>query len=104
MALPRTAQRRLRQEHTDLIKSIRDGKPLNEGKRIANSTLCAIMGRESAYSRQQFKTSWFTSRCTLDLLPAADLKLSDSRPVPAVAVPGQYELPGWTQQGRRNRG
>ncbi|HNY79616.1 MAG: Gfo/Idh/MocA family oxidoreductase [Sedimentisphaerales bacterium] len=92
------------QEHTDLIKSIRDGKPLNEGKRIANSTLCAIMGRESAYSRQQFKTSWFTSRCTLDLLPAADLKLSDSRPVPAVAVPGQYELPGWTQQGRRNRG
>ncbi len=92
------------QEHTDLIKSIRDGKPLNEGKRIANSTLCAIMGRESAYSRQQFKTSWFTSRCTLDLLPPADLKLSDSKPVPAVAIPGQYELAGWTQQGRRNRG
>ncbi len=39
------------QEHTDLIKSIRDGKPLNEGKRIAESTLLAIMGRESAYSR-----------------------------------------------------
>ncbi|HOV77858.1 MAG TPA: Gfo/Idh/MocA family oxidoreductase, partial [Sedimentisphaerales bacterium] len=43
------------QEHTDLIKSIRDGKPLNEGKRIAESTLCAIMGRESAYQRQQFR-------------------------------------------------
>jgi len=82
------------QEHTDLIKSIRDGEPLNEGKRIAGSTLCAIMGRESAYSRQQFKTSWFTSRCTLDLLPTAGMKLSDSRPVPPVAIPGQYQLPG----------
>ena len=89
------------QEHTDLIKSIRDGEPLNEGKRIAGSTLCAIMGRESAYSRQQFKTSWFTTRCTLDLLPPADLKLSDSKPVPPVAIPGQYELPGFPQRRRR---
>jgi len=89
------------QEHTDLIKSIRDGEPLNEGKRIAGSTLCAIMGRESAYSRQQFKTSWFTSRCTLDLLPPADLKLSDSKPVPPVAIPGQYALPGFPQRQRR---
>ncbi len=93
------------QEHTDLIKSIREGKPLNEGKRIAESTLCAIMGRESAYARQQFKRSWFMNRCTLDLLPADDLKLSDAKAVPAVAVPGQYELPGWVQERRgRNRG
>jgi len=91
------------QEHTDLIKSIRDGKPLNEGERIAGSTLCAIMGRESAYSRQQFKRSWFMNRCTLDLLPPDDLKLSDSRPVPAVAIPGQYVLPGFVREGR-NRG
>ena len=91
------------QEHTDLIKSIRDGKPLNEGERIAGSTLCAIMGRESAYSRQQFKRSWFMNRCTLDLLPPDDQKLSDSRPVPAVAIPGQYVLPGFVRE-RRNRG
>ena len=82
------------QEHTDLIKSIRDGEPLNEGKRIAGSTLCAIMGRESAYSRKQFKRTWFQNRCPLNLLPAADLKLSDSKPVPPVAIPGQYKLPG----------
>ena len=92
------------QEHTDLIKSIRDGRPLNEGQRIAESTLCAIMGRESAYSRQQFKTSWFMSRCTLDLLPPDDLKLSDSRPVPPFAVPGQYQLAGMPQRGGRRRG
>jgi predicted dehydrogenase len=92
------------QEHTDLIKSIREGKPLNEGKRIAESTLCAIMGRESAYSRQQFKRSWFLNRCTLDLLPPDDLKLSDSKPVAAVAIPGQYQLSGWVQERRGNRG
>jgi len=83
------------QEHADLIKSIRSGKPLNEGRQVAESTLCAIMGRESAYSRQRFKTSWFMSKCTLDLLPPDGLKLSDSKPVPPFAVPGQYKLAGF---------
>jgi predicted dehydrogenase len=89
------------EEHADLIKSIRTGEPLNEGKRIANSTLCAIMGRESAYSRQRLKNTWFMSGCTLNLGPPEDLKLSDSKPVPPFAVPGQYELPGWPRQKRR---
>ena len=93
------------QEHTDLIKSIRAGNPLNEGQRIAESTLCAIMGRESAYSRQQFKRSWFMSRCTLDLLPPDGLKLSDSKPIAPFAVPGEYQLPGLAQgDQRRKRG
>jgi hypothetical protein len=95
------------QEHADLIKSIRDPDKsgLNEGRRIAESTLCAIMGRESAYSRQQFKRSWFTSRCTLSLLPPEGLTLSDSKPVDPVAVPGVYELPGLAQEeaGRKKR-
>ncbi len=38
------------QEHQDLIASIRAGKPLNEAKAVAESTLMGIMGRESAYS------------------------------------------------------
>ena len=90
-------------EHTDLIKSIRSGNPLNEGKRIAESTLCAIMGRESAYSRQQFNRSWFENRCTLDLLPPDDLKLSDSKPLPSFPIPGQYQMPGWVQPSRGRR-
>jgi hypothetical protein len=61
------------------------------------------MGRESAYARQQFNRSWFMSRCTLDLLPPDDLKLSDSRPVPPFAIPGKYELPGMDQSTRRRR-
>ncbi len=92
------------QEHADLIKSIREGKPLNEGKRIAESTLCAIMGRESAYSRVQFTRSWFMNRSTLNLLPSDELKLSDAMPVPPVAVPGRYELAGWVRERRGNAG
>ena len=38
------------QEHTDLVASIREGKPLNEGQRIAESTLTAIGARMSAYT------------------------------------------------------
>ena len=41
------------QEHTDLIASIRAGKPYNELKQIAESTLTAIMGREAAYTGQE---------------------------------------------------
>lgn len=37
-------------EHDDLFASIRDGKPLNEGQYVADSTLTAIMGRMATYS------------------------------------------------------
>ncbi|MCF7975283.1 MAG: Gfo/Idh/MocA family oxidoreductase [Phycisphaerae bacterium] len=82
------------EEHKDLVASIRSGKPLNEGRQVAESTLCAIMGRESAYSRNRFTRKWFMSRCTLNLLPPEGLKLSDAKEVPAFAVPGKYKLPG----------
>ncbi len=91
------------QEHTDLIKSIRSGTPLNEGQRIAESTLCAIMARESAYSQRQFKRAWFTTKCTLNLLPPDDLKLTDSKPVAPVAVPGKYQLPGWVPEPAKSK-
>ncbi len=38
------------QEHVDLIRSVLDGKPLNEARQVADSTLAAIMGRISAYT------------------------------------------------------
>ena len=40
------------QEHTDLIECIREDKPINELKQVAESTLTAIMGRMSAYTGQ----------------------------------------------------
>ena len=38
------------QEHVDLIRSVMNGKPLNDAKRIAEVTMVAIMGRISAYT------------------------------------------------------
>lgn len=44
------------QEHADLIVSIRENKPLNEARSVAESTLTGIMGREAAYTGQHL--SW----------------------------------------------
>ena len=77
------------QEHTDLIASIRAGDPLNEGTRVAESTLSAIMGREVAYTGQE--VAW-------DDLMSSPLSLGPESyelgplPVPPVAVPGVTTL------------
>lgn len=41
------------QEHDVLFASIRQGKPINDGKRMADSTLLGIMGRMACYTGQQ---------------------------------------------------
>ncbi len=77
------------QEHIDLITSIRAGKPLNEARRIAESTLTAIMGRMSAYSGQE--VTWdFALNSKLDLFPK-ELKLGDL-PIAPVPIPGRTPL------------
>ena len=40
-------------EHNELFASIRSGKPINNGDRMAKSTLIGIMGRNAAYTGQQ---------------------------------------------------
>jgi predicted dehydrogenase len=74
------------QEHTDLIASIRGGKPLNEGRRVAESTMCAIIGRMSAYTGRAINWDWAMNSSLLDLTP----KNFDfgPNPVDTVAVPG----------------
>jgi predicted dehydrogenase len=79
------------QEHTDLIASIREGKPLNEGKRIAESTMTAIMGRMSAYTGRALKWDWAMNASKLDLSPA-EYSFDIELPVRPVAVPGKTQL------------
>ena len=74
------------QEHADLIASIRDGKPLNEAQRIAESVLTAIMGRMSAYTGQEI--SWDQALNSKEDLTPAKLELGPIA-VPPVAVPGR---------------
>jgi predicted dehydrogenase len=78
------------QEHIDLIASIRAGKPLNEGKRIAESTLCAILGRMSAYTGRAISWDWAVNASKLDLAPAK--YEFGPLPVAPVAVPGKTPL------------
>jgi len=79
------------QEHTDMVKSIRGAGPyINQGLAVAESTMTAIMGRESAYSGQQI--SWEQIMASQqDLMPKAfgyDLKME----APPLPVPGQYKF------------
>jgi len=78
------------QEHVDLIASIRAGKPLNEGKNVAEATMCAVMGRMSAYTGRALRWDWAMNASKLDLTPA---KYEWSElPVEPVAVPGKTPL------------
>jgi predicted dehydrogenase len=78
------------QEQADLIVSIRRGEPLNEGRRIAESTLCAIMGRMSAYTGQALSWDWVMNRSKLNLTPPK-YEFGDL-PVEPVAMPGITHL------------
>ena len=77
------------QEHTDLIASIRDGAPLNEGRRVAESVLTGIMGREAAYTGQEITWEEINDP-ELDLAPKASR--FRELPIPPVPTPGQTKL------------
>jgi len=77
------------QEHRALLQSMAGEFRLNEARRVAESTLTAIMGRMSAYTGQA--VTWEQAMAsTLDLSPAA-YELGDM-PTPSVAVPGKTPL------------
>jgi len=76
------------QEHADLIQSIRDGRPLNEGKQVAESTMTAILGRMSAYTGRAIKWDWVMHASKQDLTPPT----YELGPLPVAPVP----MPGKT--------
>ena len=79
------------QEHTDLINSIRQGKPLNELQNVAESTLTAIMGRMAAYTGKT--VTWEKAlNSEQDTFPKGPLSWDMALSVPPVAVPGKTEL------------
>ncbi len=77
------------QEHTDLIEHLRAGKPINELKNVAESTLTAIMGRMSAYTGKL--VTWEQALNSQESLVPQKLDWG-AMAVPPVAMPGQTEL------------
>jgi predicted dehydrogenase len=77
-------------EHKDLIAAIRAGKPVNEGVRIAETTLTAVMGRMSAYSGKE--VTWEQALASNESLVPESLSFGMHIEVPPVAVPGQTQI------------
>jgi len=57
------------QEHKDLIASIRSGQPLNEGQRVAESTLTAIGARIAACTGRVITWDWLMNTSKQNLVP-----------------------------------
>ncbi len=81
-------------EHRNMIRSIREGSPLNEAHQLANSSLAAIMMREAAYSGREVTRDFLLKESKRvwgpDVAPH-ELEFGDHALEP-VAVPGEYEL------------
>jgi len=77
------------QEHSEFIASIRAGLALNESRQVAESSLTAIVARESAYSGKGIE--WEEALNSKQDLTAEKLELGPI-PAPPVAMPGRYRL------------
>lgn len=79
-----------RAEHVALIDAIRNGRPINDLKKIAESTLTAIMGRMACYTGQQ--VTWDQALNSRQNLMPENLTMDTRLQVPPVAMPGRTEL------------
>lgn len=80
-----------KQEHKDLVDSIRAGEPIVELKQTADSSMTAVLGRVAAYTGQNVTWDFLTEKSELDLFPA-DFDYNGPRPEPAFAIPGETKL------------
>ena len=80
-----------KQEHKDLIDSIRNGKPIVELKNTADSSMTAALGRMAAYTGKNVTWDFATNESKLDLFPK-DFDIDGPRPEPEFAIPGKTPL------------
>ncbi len=77
-------------EHQALFKSIRDGRPINNGHYMANSTMLAIMGRMCTYTGQAL--TWDQCFNSQERLGPAEYAWTNDVPPVVVAIPGKTKL------------
>ena len=77
-------------EHDMLFQSIRRGEPINDGERMATSTLLAIMGRNAAYSGQQ--VTWDQILNSEERLFPTELDWKGALPIAPLPRPGVYKI------------
>ena len=77
-------------EHDVLFASIRKNEPINDGKRMATSTLLAMMGRMAAYTGQQI--TWDMAMNSQERLVPEHLDWNGSLDVAPRALPGKTKF------------
>jgi predicted dehydrogenase len=77
-------------EHVALFNSIRDGKPINDGHYMANSTMLAVMGRMCTYTGQTL--TWDQCVSSQEKLGPSEYAWNDNVPAVAVAIPGRTKF------------
>ncbi len=77
-------------EHVALFNSIRDGRPINNGQYMANSTMLAIMGRMCTYTGQEL--TWDECFNNKQKLGPEAYAWNDNVPPVKVAIPGKTKL------------
>ena len=77
-------------EHDVLFASIRQGKPINDGERMATSTMLAMMGRMAAYTGQE--VTWDQAMNSQERIFPDKLEWNGSLPVPPLPRPGVNKL------------
>jgi predicted dehydrogenase len=87
-------------EQKALIESVRDGKPINSGSYMANSTLAAVLGQLACYSGRQL--TWdAVANMEFQLGPPPEESNFDTPPPKKPDAAGEYPLPkpGLTKLG-----
>ena len=77
-------------EHNELFASIRAGKPINDGDRMAKSTLMGIMGRTAAYTGQQI--TWEAQLASKQVLVPEIKDWNSVVDVQPMALPGRTKF------------
>ncbi len=73
-------------EHDEFLASIRAGRPINDGTRMAHTTLMAIMGRMAAYTGQEI--TWEEALQSQECLMPEKLDWTTTLELPPIATPG----------------
>jgi predicted dehydrogenase len=77
-------------EHVALFNSIREGKPINNGHYMANSTMLAVMGRMCTYTGQTL--TWDKCFHSNERLGPIEYAWNDNVPAVEVAIPGKTKF------------
>ncbi len=77
-------------EHDELFASIRAGQPINDGARMARTTLMAIMGRMAAYTGKEI--TWEQALNSQQDLVPQEFDWNKKIDEPPLAVPGLTEF------------